>query len=112
MAAGSNRFRTLRRSRRLPRTPAEVSAKPSPFLRTALFGWFALVIGAILVLRSFDIGLGQGSFAYRYSPMQGERIFRSLWLVPIAALVAVAIVWSGRRRKLAPLVALLAIGTI
>lgn len=69
-----------------------------------LLGWFALTIGALLLMRAANMPLGQGSFVYQFSQMQGERMARALWLAPIAALAALAIALSARRRKLAALI--------
>ncbi|MBC8105323.1 MAG: hypothetical protein H7Z14_01940 [Anaerolineae bacterium] len=91
------------------RTPVKAIAKHSSFMRIALLGWFALAIGAMLALRSLDIGLGQGSFAYRYSEMQSQRMLRAFWLAPIAATVVLSITWSAKRRKIAPIVAITAV---
>src|SRR4051812_6262307 len=102
MPAGSKRSPTFRRSPRLRRTPANATAKPSSFVRVALLGWFALTIGTMLLLRTLNIGLGQGSFAYQYSDMQAARMGRAIWLVPIGAIAVLSIAWSARRRRLAP----------
>ena len=62
-----------------------------------------VLLGAVVVLYQSDIRLGQGSFAYRYSPLYGYRMIRALPTVLLAG-AAAAVVWllatRPHRRKL------------
>ena len=73
-----------------------------------------LLLATSIVLHNGEIRLGQGSFAYRYSPLYGFRVMRALLCVPLAA-AAGATVWflakrpSRRRTGLALLAAVAAL---
>ncbi len=62
-----------------------------------------VLLGVVVVLYQGDIRLGQGSFAYRYSPLYGFRMIRALPTVLLAG-AAGAVVWllatRPHRRKL------------
>src|SRR5215218_4680031 len=69
-----------------------------------------LILGTLIVLHNLNIRLGQGSFAYRYSPLYGLRVMRAFVAVMIAAGAAGAVWFLCTRpewRKLG--IALLAI---
>ena len=51
-----------------------------------------LLLATSIVLHRGDIRLGQGSFAYRYSPLYGFRVVRALLCVPLAA-AAGGVIW-------------------
>ena len=51
-----------------------------------------LLLGVVLILYQGDLRLGQGSFAYRYSPLYGFRMIRALPTAFIAG-AASAVVW-------------------
>ncbi len=62
-----------------------------------------LLLVALLVVHRSEIRLGQGSFAYRYSPLHGLRAVRAFAVLPIAA-AAAGVVWflckRPQRRRL------------
>jgi len=63
-----------------------VSAPRSRFIAAGLGISFALSLAAILVLLAFNVRLGQGYFAYRFSPVRELRTPRALAALPVVAL--------------------------
>ncbi|MGB7156471.1 MAG: hypothetical protein WBD40_00310 [Tepidisphaeraceae bacterium] len=61
-----------------------------------------ILLAALVVLHRLDIRLGQGSFAYRYSPLYGYRVVRAAPTVLLAGAAVVAVwflcVYPQRRR--------------
>jgi len=53
---------------------------------------FVLILGTVIVLQNSEVRLGQGSFAYRYSPLYGLRVLRAFPTIAIAA-AAVGVIW-------------------
>jgi hypothetical protein len=59
---------------------------------------FILTIGTLLVFAALDVRLGQGYFAYRYSPLRGARTMRAAAALPVM-LLAAGSVWALVMRK-------------
>lgn len=61
-----------------------------------------LILGALIILQRSDVRLGQGSFAYRYSPLYGLRVIRAMPAALIAGAAAGAVwflcTFPNRRR--------------
>jgi len=51
-----------------------------------------VLLATSIILHRGDVRLGQGSFAYRYSPLYGFRVVRALLCVPLAA-AAGGVIW-------------------
>ena len=60
---------------------------------------FVIPLGILLVLLGANVRLGQGYFAYRYSPFRGVRTMRALPAVVIGAAAAGGVVWLCRRER-------------
>src|SRR4051812_13450621 len=60
---------------------------------------FVIALGILLVLMAADVRLGQGYFAYRYSPVRAMRTTRALPAVAIGLAAAGAVILLGRRER-------------
>ena len=60
---------------------------------------FIAILGALLLLAALDVRLGQGFFAYRYSPVRNMRALRALPPIALAAMTAGAIWYLSRARR-------------
>src|SRR5438067_3434758 len=74
----------------------EAVAPRSSVLRPVLIGWSAVTVGALLVLGAMGVKLGQGVLFYQYSFFAADRAARLAPLLPVAAIVAAAVLWAGR----------------
>src|SRR5688500_16236742 len=76
--------------------------RPSRAIMLLLGASFVIPLGILLILMGSEVRLGQGYFAYRYSPLRGVRTMRAVPAVVIGAAAAGAVVLLGRqdRRKL------------
>src|SRR5438477_2369223 len=79
------------------RTPA--GAAPSPLVRTIVLGWSVLTLGTLLLARSMDLKLGQGSFWYRFSSLQYFRLLSVIGVLPAIIAIALAIVAATASRR-------------
>jgi hypothetical protein len=76
--------------------------------------WLALsaiaILGPLIILHNAGIRLGEGSFAYRYSPLYGLRVVRA-FPAALLAIAAAGVIWylCNRPQRRATGVALLAI---
>jgi hypothetical protein len=68
-----------------------VSAPRSRFIAAGLGISFALSLAVILILLTFGVRLGQGYFAYRFSPLRDLRTPRALMALPIVVLAGGAV---------------------
>src|SRR5688572_10109697 len=73
--------------------------RPSRAILLLLGGSFVVPLGIILALLASDVRLGQGYFAYRYSPVRGLRTTRAIPAVLIGATAAGAVVLLCRRDR-------------
>src|SRR5438874_7335019 len=76
-----------------------VSAPRSGFIAAGLGISFALTLAIILILMAFQVRLGQGYFAYRYSPVREARTPRALAALPVVGLACAAVYLLSRREK-------------
>src|SRR5688572_33138755 len=85
------------------RSPTTRSAKPqrrqSRAILLLLGASFVIPLGIILALMAAEVRLGQGYFAYRYSPVRGLRTARAIPAVLIGAAAAGAVVLLCRRSE-------------
>src|SRR5690348_2327830 len=77
-----------------------ISAPRSRFIAAALGISFALSLAIILILLAFDVRLGQGYFAYRFSPVRELRTPRALAAIPMVALACGAVYLLSRTAAL------------
>ncbi|MEA2708012.1 MAG: hypothetical protein QOF78_613 [Phycisphaerales bacterium] len=80
-------------------TSTRISPRPSRAIATLLGASFVIPLGIILVLLAADVRLGQGYFAYRYSPVRGLRTTRAAPAVLIGAAAAGAVMLLSRRDR-------------
>jgi hypothetical protein len=81
------------------RAPAPIPRPPSRAIAGLLGASFVVPLGIILLLVALDVRLGQGYFAYRYSPVRNLRTPRALPAVVVGAAVAGALVLLNKRQR-------------
>src|SRR4051812_29881647 len=72
----------------------------SRFIAAALGISFALSLAIILVLLAFEVRLGQGYFAYRFTPVRELRTPRALAAIPVVALACAAVYLLAQAQRL------------
>jgi len=86
--------------RSAPKRKAEPQRQPpSRAIAMLLGGSFVIPLGILLVLMGANVRLGQGYFAYRYSPVRAIRTQRAAPVILIGAAAAGAVVLLGRRER-------------
>src|SRR5439155_23001634 len=65
--------------------------RPSRLILTWLGGSFTVILGTLLILAALNVRLGQGYFAYLYSPIRNQRVVRMLPILLVGLIACGAI---------------------